>query len=37
MDWQGNINISWGPEENKQDHATDGQVNNQSLMIMKCN
>ena len=24
-----NINISWGPEQNKQDHATDGQVNSQ--------
>lgn len=22
-----NMNISWGPEQNKQDHATDGQVN----------
>lgn len=24
-----NINIIWGPEQNKQDHATDGQVNSQ--------
>lgn len=24
-----NINISWGPEQNKQDHAPDGQVNSQ--------
>lgn len=23
------INISWGPKQNKQDHATDGQVNSQ--------
>lgn len=22
-----NINIRWDPEQNKQDHATDGQVN----------
>lgn len=24
-----NINISWDAEQNKQDHATDGQVNSQ--------
>lgn len=26
-----NINISWDPEQNKQDHATDGQVNSRRL------
>lgn len=26
-----NINISWDAEQNKQDHATDGQVNSQRV------
>lgn len=29
MEKQIKINISWGPEQNKQDHVTDGQVNSQ--------